>query len=57
MSECGGTSGQKGKLIIKISEGRVEVHEADWKSWTKPLEESELVFNIGRIIREYEEPW
>jgi len=57
MSECGGTSGQKGKLIIKISEGRVEVYEADWKSWTKPLEESELVFNIGRIIREYEEPW
>lgn len=41
------------RLVIPISEGRVEIINAEWEEWKRPLEEAESVFDIDRILDEY----
>jgi hypothetical protein len=43
-----------GTLIIELSEGRLELIQKEWLEWKKGLKQAESVFDITRIIREYE---
>ena len=43
-----------GTLIIELSEGRLELIQNEWVELKKALKQTESVFDITRIIREYE---
>lgn len=44
-----------GRLIISCKEGAIVLIDEEWVPWKKSISSADSVFNMARIIREFEE--